>query len=107
MNKMQVIINETFNLIPEEYFLYKNKSDESIYVTLDKVGYKLDTEGKIFKTKAGIEIRTYEIKSSEIKSTKAETLNVILNKFKSQVELLEQAKLARTLVHQSKTPKLN
>lgn len=95
MNKVQETIFERFENIPEDYFLNKNKLDESIYINLDEIGYKIDSEGKIFKTNAGIQRNFFEIKSSDIKPTKTETINHLLIKFKRQAEAIKLAGLSR------------
>lgn len=95
MKEILGTIIETFEIIPGEFFYNRQKSDKSIYINMDKSGYELASEGKTFKTKAEVEIKMYEIRSSEIRPTKTETINYLRDKFKRQEDIIKQFALLR------------
>ena len=93
MKSFEEIILETLEIIPEEYFLKRNSSDEVIYIKLTSIGYKIATKGKEFFDAKGDKIPHYQLLPTEILKTKKETIeNFIATQEKNRKGLIEVAK---------------
>lgn len=82
---------ETLKQVPEEYFIKRYKAEETIYLSLNGLVYRLDKQGKTFLDKKNNNSLFYELDTKYICSTKAETIEKFEEYINSQKQLLKEA----------------